>query len=77
MKIVVMSLLVGASPMATAAAQDAAPRASVGESKTGDEIVVTGTRTGERTVTTSPVPIDGLRGDELRASPVRHAATSN
>ncbi|MDR6146235.1 hypothetical protein QE363_002028 [Sphingomonas sp. SORGH_AS870] len=54
--------------MATAAAQDAAPRASIEKSKTGGEIMVTGTRTGERTVTTSSVPIDVLRGDELRAS---------
>jgi iron complex outermembrane receptor protein len=34
----------------------------------GDEIVVTGTRFSDRTVTTSPVPIDVLRGDDLRAS---------
>lgn len=34
----------------------------------GDDIVVTGSRLGERTVTTSAVPIDSLRGDDLRAS---------
>lgn len=33
-----------------------------------DDIVVTGTRFSDRTVTTSPVPIDALRGDDLRAS---------
>jgi iron complex outermembrane receptor protein len=33
-----------------------------------DDIVVTGTRFSNRTVTTSPVPIDALRGDDLRAS---------
>lgn len=33
-----------------------------------DDIVVTGTRFGDRTVTTSPVPIDSLRGEDLRAS---------
>ncbi len=33
-----------------------------------DDVVVTGSRVGERTITTSPVPIDSLRGDELRAS---------
>lgn len=32
------------------------------------DIVVTGTRVSERTATTSPVPIDVIRGDELRAS---------
>lgn len=34
----------------------------------GNDIVVTGSRVGARTVTTSPVPIDLLRGEELRAS---------
>jgi iron complex outermembrane receptor protein len=38
-----------------------------------DEIVVTGTRFGDRTVTTSPVPIDSLRGDDLRASGYQEA----
>ncbi|MEQ1818360.1 MAG: TonB-dependent receptor [Terricaulis sp.] len=33
-----------------------------------DELVVTGTRLPDRTVTTSPAPIDVLRGDDLRAS---------
>lgn len=32
------------------------------------EILVTGTRFKDRTVTTSPVPVDVLRGDELRTS---------
>ncbi|MET3437245.1 hypothetical protein [Sphingomonas sp. 1185] len=76
MKIIVAGLLASVAPI-TAAAQEAAPQAGTEQAEPGDEIVVTGTRTGERTVTTSPVPIDVLRGDELRASPVRHAATSN
>lgn len=32
------------------------------------DIVVTGTRVSERTATTSPVPIDVLRGEDIRAS---------
>ncbi|MBJ7437546.1 MAG: hypothetical protein JHD35_00775, partial [Sphingopyxis sp.] len=31
------------------------------------DIVVTGTRVSERTATTSPVPIDVLKGEEIRA----------
>ncbi len=38
-----------------------------GETATSD-IVVTGSRVGERTVTTAPVPIDVLHGETLRAS---------
>lgn len=34
----------------------------------GDQIVVTGTRFSARTVTTSPVPIDVLSGDDIRGS---------
>jgi iron complex outermembrane receptor protein len=33
-----------------------------------DELIVTGTRIQDRTVTTSPAPIDVLRGSDLRAS---------
>ncbi len=33
-----------------------------------EDIVVTGTRLGDRTVTSSPAPIDVLRGDDLRGS---------
>ena len=45
-------------------AQEAGPGTEIESS----DIVVTGSRVGERTVTTSPVPIDSLRGEELRAS---------
>ena len=60
-------LLAGVACPGGAWAQTAAP-AGVQASAPADEIVVTGSRLGERTVTTSPVPIDVLRGDELRAS---------
>ncbi|UIJ46623.1 TonB-dependent receptor [Sphingomonas cannabina] len=67
--------LLGAAP---ALAQQSAPGSPTDRSQQSaetapddsrdGEIVVTGTRLGERTVTTSPVPIDLLRGDDLRAS---------
>lgn len=47
---------------ATSPAPDAA------EASDDEQIVVTGTRFGDRTVTNSPVPIDVLAGTELRAS---------
>ncbi|WP_294313242.1 TonB-dependent siderophore receptor [uncultured Sphingomonas sp.] len=68
MKSIVAGLLASVSPIAAAAAQDAGRQAAIEQTEPGDEIVVTGTRAGERTVTTSPVPIDLLRGDDLRAS---------
>ncbi|MCT8003824.1 TonB-dependent receptor [Sphingomonas sanguinis] len=68
MKIIVAGLLASVSPIAAAAAQDAGSQAAIEQAEPGNEIVVTGTRAGERTVTTSPVPIDLLRGDDLRAS---------
>ena len=43
-------------------------RLSVDLDSSDDEIVVTGTRLADRTVTTSPAPIDVLRGADLRAS---------
>ena len=51
-----LSALVAASP---ALAQNA---------DEGDDIVVTGTRLADRTVTTSPAPIGYLRGADLRGS---------
>lgn len=67
MKIVAIALLASTAPIA-AAAQQTLPPAGGQTLEPADEILVTGTRVGERTVTTSPVPIDLLRGDELRAS---------
>lgn len=52
---------------APAFAQTADPASEDGTNP-AQEIVVTGSRVGERTVTTSPVPVDSLRGEELRAS---------
>jgi iron complex outermembrane recepter protein len=46
----------------------AAPPTRVVEDDSGDDVVVTGSRVGRRTVTTSPVPIDVLSGEELRQS---------
>ncbi len=69
MKIFAIALLATTSPVAAAAlAQEPTSPAGVQQAETTDEIVVTGSRVGERTVTTSPVPIDVLRGEELRAS---------
>lgn len=50
----------------TGPAPDRSPAAPA--SDPADEVIVTGTRLGQRTLTTSPVPIDVLRGDDLRAS---------
>lgn len=52
-----LSALVAASPALAQSADEA-----------DDELVVTGTRLSDRTVTTSPVPIDVLRGSDLRES---------
>ena len=70
MKNFTIGLLAGASFLVSAPswAQDAAPPAGVQTDTAADDIVVTGSRVSERTVTTSPVPIDLLRGEELRAS---------
>jgi iron complex outermembrane receptor protein len=57
--------LISASAMAQ---QPAADLAASGGEDAADEVVVTGTRFPDRTVTTSPVPIDVLRGSEIRAS---------
>lgn len=46
----------------------AMPAAAQTAEEADDEIVVTGTRLSDRTVTTSPAPIDVLRGEELRES---------
>jgi iron complex outermembrane recepter protein len=61
-----MILLSGAAAIlpGTALAQEAPAAPREGES----EILVTGTRFSNRTVTTSPVPIDVVSGEEVRAS---------
>lgn len=67
MKTIAIGLLATTSLFTAATAQDAQPP-GVQEVQAPDDVVVTGSRVGERTVTTSPVPIDLLRGEELRAS---------
>ena len=68
----IVALMAGCALLPSVAAAQAAPAgqedAAAAATARGDDIVVTGSRTGERTVTTSPVPIDVLRGDDLRAS---------
>ncbi|WP_448661996.1 TonB-dependent receptor plug domain-containing protein [Sphingomonas sp. CJ20] len=54
------------APLA-AQAQDATPQSEPAPAE-GSAIVVTGTRFAGRTVTTSPVPIDVLSGEDVRAS---------
>ena len=61
-----MFLLLLATASPAAIAQEAPPPPA--SSATDDAIVVTGTRLADRTVTNSPVPVDVLRGEELRAS---------
>jgi iron complex outermembrane receptor protein len=67
MKTIAIGLLARCSLVTVAAGQEAPP-AGVQEMPAADDIVVTGSRASDRTVTTSPVPIDLLRGEELRAS---------
>lgn len=55
-----------ASALSLSALAFAAP--ALAQDADDEELVVTGTRLSDRTVTTSPAPIDVLRGDELRAS---------
>lgn len=57
-----------ASALSLSALMLAMPAAAQTADDAEDEIVVTGTRLSDRTVTTSPAPIDVLRGEDLRAS---------
>ncbi|MES2054854.1 MAG: TonB-dependent receptor [Pseudomonadota bacterium] len=73
MKKIVAVLLAGMSALPTLASAQQAPADqgvpdSILSPDASGDIVVTGSRVGERTVTTSSVPIDLLRGDDLRAS---------
>ncbi len=68
------ALTIGSPALAQSVDQSLAASSGIGDSTTSAEptdeqqIVVTGTRFGDRTVTNSPVPIDVLSGTELRAS---------
>lgn len=57
-----------ASALSLSALMLAMPAAAQTADEADEDIVVTGTRLSDRTVTTSPAPIDVLRGDDLRAS---------
>lgn len=57
-----------ASALSLSALAAASPAFAQSADEAEDELVVTGTRLSDRTVTTSPVPIDVLRGSDLRES---------
>lgn len=57
-----------ASALSLSALMAATPALAQDAEDSAEDVVVTGTRLSDRTVTTSPVPIDVLRGGDLRES---------
>ena len=61
-------LTAAVSFLALASAVPALAQTAPGDADTVDEIIVTGTHLSDRTVTTSPVPVDVLAGETIRTS---------
>jgi iron complex outermembrane recepter protein len=61
--------LITANPSALAQQPGGAPGGSAGAAKEVEEVIITGTRRQDRTVTESAAPIDVLAGPELAAQP--------
>jgi iron complex outermembrane receptor protein len=68
------SLTAAVSIFALASAVPALAQSAPGDTDTVDEIVVTGTHLSDRTVTTSPVPVDVLSGEVIRTSGYQETA---
>jgi len=73
-------VLLSCAPTALAASAEpgrdapAAPKDDTVDEPAGEEVVVTGTHLSNRTVTTSPVPIDVFAGETVRASGYQETA---
>src|SRR5207248_5219276 len=61
--------LITANPSALAQQPGGAPGSSAGSGKELEEVIITGTRRSDRTVTESSAPIDVLAGSELATEP--------